>query len=390
MATDLARAYRACARMTRRTARNFYFAFLSLPQAQRRAVYALYAFCREADDCADAGASAEEKRGFAALLPQRFAKTKADDVDDCADAGVSAEKKRGFAALLPQRFAKTKAGNVDDCADPGAIAPASTEENGHAGVDVDTAASTGENSTAVLPAGSVSDSPVDLAARRTGLEELRDRLAQAADGTPKTERDLALADAIARYGVREEDLRDVLTGVEMDVTSTRIETYDELRTYCYHVASAVGLATLPVLTDGIPPTEAMREAAIDLGLGMQYVNILRDVGEDLALGRIYLPSEELTAHGVDELQLRARTMSAGLRAALATHGDRAGAHLARGRRLLAYLPRRSRACPWLLSEIYGRILARIVEADYRVFGGRVSLPAIEKLWLLVSSAWRRV
>jgi phytoene synthase len=320
MATDLARGYRACARMTRRTARNFYFAFLSLPQAQRRAVYALYAFCREADTCADG-------------------------VNDGAPAPTftAANSEAVRLGRMTQRRSDTTRRDSDD-----------------------------------------------LAARRTGLEELRDRLAQAADGIPKTERDLALADAIARYGVREEDLRDVLTGVEMDLTSTRIETYDELRTYCYHVASAVGLATLPVLTDGIPPTEAMREAAIDLGLGMQYVNILRDVGEDLALGRIYLPSEELTAHGVDELQLRARTMSAGLRAALATHGDRAGAHLARGRRLLAYLPRRSRACPWLLSEIYGRILARIVEADYRVFGGRVSLPAIEKLWLLVSSAWRRV
>jgi phytoene synthase len=238
--------------------------------------------------------------------------------------------------------------------------------------------------------GSVSDSPVDLAARRTGLEELWDRLAQAADGTPKTERDLALADAIARYGVREEDLRDVLTGVEMDLTSTRIETYDQLRTYCYHVASAVGLATLPILTGGVSPTETLREAAVDLGLGMQYVNILRDVDEDLALGRIYLPSEELAAHGVDEVQLRARTMSAGLRAVLATHGDRAGAHLSSGRRLLAHLPRRSRACPWVLSEIYGRILARIVEAGYCVFGQRASLPAIEKLWLLLSSAWRRV
>ena len=136
--------------------------------------------------------------------------------------------------------------------------------------------------------------------------------------------------------------------------------------------------------------EAMREAAVDLGLGMQYVNILRDVDEDLALGRIYLPSENLAAHGVDEAQLKARTMTDGLRALLAAHGGRARARLNSGRRLLAHLPRESRACPWLLSEIYRRVLARIVAADYRVFGQRVSLPAIEKLWLLLSSSWRRV
>lgn len=303
MATNLARAYRACARTTRRNARNFYFAFVSLPRAQRRAVYALYTFCREADDCVDAGA----------------------------------------------------------------IAPASTEENGSAvllGLRPETASA--------------------------ALQELRARLANAAQGRPKTERDLALADAITRFAVHEEDLRDVLSGVEMDLSLSRVETYDDLRTYCYHVASAVGLATLPILTDGVPPTDEMRIAAIDLGLGMQYVNILRDVDEDLALGRIYLPSEELAAHGVDEAQLRARTMTDGLRTLLAAHADHAKTHLDAGRRLLSLLPRRSRACPWLLSEIYGRILARIAEADYRVFGQRVSLPAIEKLCLLVSSSWKRV
>ena len=318
MATDLAHAYRACARTTRRTAHNFYFAFLSLPRAQRRAVYALYAFCREADCVADD------------------------------------------------------------------VVPASS--------------ATGENGGAVLPVGELekvpsetdNGSPKDLAVRRAGLAAIRERLAAAAIERPMLDRDLALADAIARFKVREEDLRDVITGVEMDLTSTRIETYDELRTYCYHVASSVGLATLPILTNGKPPTDEMRDAAVDLGLGMQYVNILRDVDEDLALGRIYLPSEELAAHGVDEAQMKARTTTDGLRSFLAAHGDRARARLNSGRRLLVHLPRESRACPWLLSEIYGRVLARIVAADYRVFGQRVSLPAIEKLWLLLSSSWRRV
>jgi phytoene synthase len=318
MATDLARAYRACARTTRHNARNFYFAFLSLPRAQRRAVYALYAFCHEADCVADA-------------------------------------------------------------AFPPASAP-------------------GENGSAALSAGEPKEVPSKAgngtleihALRQVKLDALRERLARAADGTPETERDLALADAIARFGVRVEDLQDVVAGVEMDLTVSRIETYNELRTYCYHVASAVGLATLPILTRGVPATAEAREAAVDLGLGMQFVNILRDVDEDLALGRIYLPSEELAAYGVEEADLRARRMTAGLRSLLAAHADRARSHLSRGRRLLSYLPRRSRACPWLLSEIYGRILARIVEADFAVFGVRTSLPAAEKLWLLVSSSWRRV
>ena len=285
MASDLTRAYRACARTTRRHARNFHFAFLSLPRSQRRAVYALYAFCHAADDIAD-----------------------------------------------------------------GTLA-------------VDT--------------------------KHRELARLRERLERAAKGRPETKGDLALADAIARYGVHDRDLADVLAGVEMDLTLTRIRTPDELRDYCYHVASAVGLATLPILTDGDPPTDAMREAAVDLGLGMQYVNILRDIGEDLTLGRVYLPSEELAAHSVDEAQLTTRTTTDGLRALLAEHADRARTHLDSGRLLLPDLPRRSRACPWLLSEIYGRILVRIVAADYPVLERRVSLPTHEKLWLLFSSLWRR-
>ncbi len=293
MATDLARAYRVCARATRRHARNFYVAFLTLPSAQRRAVYALYAFCHEADEVAD------------------------------------------------------------------------------------------------RPPAVLSGSDHEKEARRAQLTALRERLSHAAAGAPETLRDVALADAIARFGVQETDLQDVLTGIELDLTSPRIASADDLRHYCYHVASAVGLATLPILTAGTPPTAAMRDAAVDLGLGMQYVNILRDVDEDLRLGRIYLPIDELLAHEVDEDTLGSRTMTGGLRSVLAAHARRAEQRLAAGRRLLPDLPVRSRSCPWLLSEIYGRILGRIAERGYDVFGPRVSLPASEKIRLLAAARWRR-
>ena len=298
-------AYVACARVTRREARNFYFAFASLPQAQRRAVYALYAFCREADDCVD-DAAAEE-----AL----------------------------FAA----------------------------------------------EDTTSLQGGSVDPAPLGA---REGIARLRERLIAASEGRPMTAVDLALADAISRYGVEVNDLDDVLTGVAMDLHRSRYATFDELRDYCYHVASAVGLATLPILTNGVAPTGVMREFAIDLGLGMQLVNILRDVAEDLARDRIYLPQEELGRFGVDPAALARGQMTEPLRLHLAFQATRAMEFLERGRRLLPALPRRGRACPWLLAEIYGRILKRIVAADYDVFAGRISLPAREKLLLLATARWR--
>jgi len=280
--------------MTRREARTFYIAFLTLPKAQRLAVYALYAFCRASDDA----------------------------VDSCAGR-------------------------------PGEPDSASSMEGQHA-----------------------------------RLATLRERLSRAATGTPDDGPDLALSDAISRFGVDPRDLGDVLAGMEVDVTLRRVETFDELRDYAYLVASSVGLATLPILNGGVPPTDEMREAAIDLGLGMQLVNILRDVAEDLDRGRVYLPREELAAFGVSDQALERRTMTDELRGLLAHQADRAEAHLERSRGLLPLLPRVGRRCPWLLAELYGRVLHRIRDAGYDVFRERVSLSKREKLVLLASSLRR--
>jgi len=311
---DLTEAYRICVRITRREARNFYYAFLPLPGKQRRAVYALYAFCRAADDVVDS--------------------------DEPAGSPESITLGSHFSAAQP---------------------------NGLAGHD-----------------------EALLERKRAGLARLRERLVKAAAGDPEDGPDLALADAIASFGVDPDDLGDVLAGMKMDLTLSRIETFDELRAYCYYVASAVGLATLPILNDGVPPTDAMRNVAVDLGLGMQLVNILRDVAEDLDRDRVYLPREEMDAFGVEEANLRRRSMNDPLRALLAHQADRAAEYLARGRRLLPHLPRRGRQCPWLLAELYGRILSRIRTAEYDVFRERIALPKREKLALLVASRWSRV
>jgi len=294
---DLDAAYAACAAVTRREARNFYYAFLSLPKPQRRAVYALYAFCREADDTVDAVGVQPTAIGTAAL-------TEAPDA-------------------------------------------------------------------------------------ATALAELRHRLAAATAGEPIAPRDIALADTIRRFGVAPGDLEDVLTGMALDLSLRRIASVEELDRYCYHAAAAVGLSTLPILNDGVPPTDTMRTAAVDLGLGMQYVNILRDVAEDLARDRIYLPQDRLAAHGVPPKALHAGTVTAPIRRLLAEHAERGRTLLASGRRLVPLLPRRARACPWILSELYGRILDRIVAREYDVFAGRVSLPTLEKVVLLVTARWRQ-
>lgn len=304
---DLNASYAECARVTRNEARNFYFAFLSLPRRQRLAVYALYAFCRELDDVADTAPSAER---------------------------YPLKEKRVEGALLSAEVAP---------ADP----------------------------------------------RRAEIAALRERLAAAAEGRPETDRDLALADAIARYGVDRDDVVQILDGVEMDLDLEWMETDSELEAYAYRVASAVGLATLPILTDGVPPTDAMREKAVSLGLGMQFVNVLRDVDEDLARGRIYLSREAFARHGVDVAGFRSRTMTGELSALLRAHAERSRALLDDGLDLVPLVPRAGRPCLWLLAEIYGRILKRIEDSDLDVFAGRVSLPTREKLSLLAMALVRR-
>ncbi|MDD5264081.1 MAG: phytoene/squalene synthase family protein [Candidatus Bipolaricaulis sp.] len=305
---DLNASYAECARITRTEARNFYFAFLSLPRRQRLAVYALYAFCRELDDVAD-------------------------DVAVANPSG-SLKEKRDESTLLPDQVGSS---------DP----------------------------------------------RRKRIAALRGRLTAAAEGRPETDHDLALADAIARYGVDPDDVGQILNGVEMDLDLEWMETDSELQAYAYRVASAVGLATLPILTDGVPPTDAMREKAVSLGLGMQFVNVLRDVDEDLGRGRIYLPREAFARHGVDEAGFRSRTMTRELSALLRAHAERCRTLLDDGLELVPLVPRAGRPCLWLLAEIYGRILKRIEDCGLDVFAGRVSLPTGEKLSLLAMALVRR-
>jgi len=357
---DLAAAYRACARLTRREARNFYVAFLSLPRRQRLAVYALYAFCRSADDAADSceptdsHESLTEKSAGSALLKE----------DDAVDSATPRNGAESIALGRPSETAQPKGAR---------------EIGSHESLTEKSAGS------ALRESGSIE-------ARRVALARLRARLTKAAAGDPEDGPDRALADAIERFGVDPNDLAEVLDGMEIDLALRRIDDFETLRAYCYRVASAVGLATLPILNGGIPPTDAMRDAAVDLGLGMQLVNILRDVAEDLQRDRIYLPLDEMAEAGVGESDLRRAATGGEIGDALVRflegQTDRAAAYLERGCRLVPLLPRRGRRCPRLLAEIYGRILDRICEGGFDL-STRVGLPAREKAGLLVSSLWGR-
>ena len=276
MSDGLEQAYRYCQVLAKQEARNFYYGFILLPAAKRRAVYAAYAFARACDDIVDDDLGPEEK----------------------------AER----------------------------------------------------------------------------LAECRRQLEQCLDGRPAGPVFLALADAISRYRIPAQYFRQLIDGVEMDLTIRRYRTFDELRRYCYGVASTVGLICLEIF--GYRDGPQARRHAEDLGIALQLTNILRDIREDARRDRIYIPTEELERFGYSDADVFDGTCNDPFRQLVRFEAQRARQYFASGRELLPLLPRRSRACAAVLQGIYSQVLARIEACPSDVLRERVSLSSRQKLALV--------
>jgi phytoene synthase len=182
--------------------------------------------------------------------------------------------------------------------------------------------------------------------------------------------------------------------MEMDLAVRRYETFDDLRLYCYRAAATIGLICVEIFGHGGTETGPAIEApAIELGLAMQLTNIIRDVGEDVARDRIYLPAAELARFGVSGADLRAGVMTAGMRALLEFQVERARGYFARAEALFPQIDRAARYCPILLKRFYAELLDKVEAAGHDVFRRRVRLSRPRKLYLagscwLKSRLWR--
>jgi len=188
---------------------------------------------------------------------------------------------------------------------------------------------------------------------------------------------VALADTVARYSIPRESLHDLVRGGLMDVERDRYGTWDELREYCRCVAGSVGVACAAVYGPRDP--EAARPHAETLGLALQQINIMRDVPEDLRLGRVYLPQDELARFGVTEDDLAAARTGPAWRALMGHQAARAERLLDEGLRLLPLLDRRSRLCVRTFAGVYDGLLTQMRAREYDVFSRRPSLSAAEKV-----------
>jgi phytoene synthase len=274
MTTAVADSYAYCERLARREAGNFYHAFRLLPRPQRRAMCALYAFMRVADDLSDGPESIPEKRAL--------------------------------------------------------------------------------------------------------LDDWRRRLDWALAGTYTHRLHAAFHHTVRTYGIPPKYLVDVLDGVGMDLEPVRYDTFTDLYPYCYRVASAVGLACIHVWGFDRPEAKDFAEAA---GIAFQLTNILRDLAEDAARGRVYLPREDLDRFGYTEDQLRRGERNESFRQLMRFEVERARGYYEAAQPLAGLLRPAGRAVFLVMARTYRGLLEAIARRDYDVFSGRVRLSRWHKMWL---------
>lgn len=229
----------------------------------------------------------------------------------------------------------------------------------------------------------IADGPSALDEKRRLLADTRQLLRCSERGDVSGPTYVALADTISTFNIPARYFEEVIEGVEMDLVQASYGTFEDLREYCYKVASAVGLICMEIF--GYEDAQA-KEYAVDLGLAMQLTNILRDVREDAQRGRIYIPLDEIASFGYSPEELRKGVINDAFRALMKHQIARARRYFESGRRLLPLVPARASACPAILIAVYSRILDRIESSDFDVFSTRVGLGTIEKL-LMMARLW---
>lgn len=187
----------------------------------------------------------------------------------------------------------------------------------------------------------------------------------------------AFGDVARACGMAPDEPLCFLDAMAMDLTVVRYPTYAHLEDYMRGSAAAVGMMMCDVLDAGDDPT--MRAAARALGNAMQLTNFLRDVREDAARGRIYLPQEELAAFGVGEDEILDGRMSDRFAALARFQVERARGLYAQADAGIPMLPLEARKAVRLARVLYSRILDRIEQRNYDVFGGRARTSKVEKL-----------
>lgn len=246
----------------------------------------------------------------------------------------------------------------------------------------------------------ITDDPkLSLPERRQQLETWLDALHRAQQGNPTDDAILlALTDAQRRYAIPAGLLDELAHGTAMDVEEAEASmqtaagvihysTFEDLRLYCYRVASVVGLVCIHVFGYRDPAAEHLAERC---GLAFQMTNIIRDVKEDAGLGRVYLPEEDLAKFNLTLSDVLTVSDPSRLHPVLALEADRAREFYASGEELIPYVSEDSQPALWVLITIYRGLLEKIALKQYDVFTTRVALSTWEKLRILGKGFLKRI
>jgi len=215
------------------------------------------------------------------------------------------------------------------------------------------------------------------------LTRWREELERVFDGSPAHPISRALAHNVRRFAIPRRYFEEIIDGVEMDLGRTRYAAFEDLRLYCYRVASAVGLVCIEIFGYRNPRT---REYAENLGVAFQLTNIIRDLSEDAARGRIYLPLEDLARFGVTEDEILRGADTLELRRLLEFEVEQARSFYALAERALPAEDRAAMLCAEAMRSIYRALLERIASKGCGVVGRRHRISTPRKLYL-VGRTW---
>jgi phytoene synthase len=180
---------------------------------------------------------------------------------------------------------------------------------------------------------------------------------------------------IAKYSLPTSMLEEIIAGVEMDLSTLRYPTFEELRIYCYRVASAVGLVSIEIFGYR---NQRCKQYAIELGLALQMTNIIRDVGKDMQNGRIYLPQEDLARFHYSETELIQRHYNERFVQLMKFQAQRARQFFANAAAALPVEDRRAMTPAEIMGSVYRGLLRRIELDKFRVFEKDYHLSKTEK------------
>jgi phytoene synthase len=232
----------------------------------------------------------------------------------------------------------------------------------------------------------IADGEAPDATKQARLAEWREEIDRLYNGAPTHPITRALQMPVARFALQKDEFLALLAGMERDAHGGLIAPTDAaLRSYCRQVAGAVGMLAMQIFAEDDPAaTPDLKERiAVTLGEALQLTNILRDIGDDAALGRLYLPEDLLARHGATAREPGALLNDPALPAVCGELAAEARARFVESRDLLARVDRRTARPCRLMLEVYARLLHRLEATAWRTPERRIRLSKAEKLWVVL-------